>query len=59
MVLVMTSCRLGEMSGGFGEASYDQLWSWRDVWSVWWNWFLGSPPSSSSLTLNVKWFMEG
>ena len=21
--------------------SYDQSWTWRDVWRVWWNWFLG------------------
>ena len=30
MKLVMTSYGLGEMSGGFGETSYDQLWTWRD-----------------------------
>ena len=33
--LVMTSYRLGEMSGGFGEGSYDQLWTLRDVGRVW------------------------
>ena len=29
--LVMTSYRLGELSGGFGETSYDQLETWRNV----------------------------
>ena len=33
--LAMISYRLGEMSGGFGETSYDQLWTWRNVWRVW------------------------
>ena len=33
--LVMTSCRLGEMSGGFAETSYDQLQTWRNVWRAW------------------------
>ena len=30
----MTSYRLGELSGGFGETSYDQLKTWRNVWRV-------------------------
>ena len=33
--LVMTSYRLGEMPGGIGETSYDQLLTWKKVWRVW------------------------
>ena len=33
--LVITSYRLGEMSGGFGKTSFDQLLTWRNVWRVW------------------------
>ena len=47
------------MSGGFGETSYDQLQTWRNVWRAWWNWLWPFIDLEKCLVGLVKLVMTG